>query len=213
MHLRIGTRQEGCRAVWLLLPPVRIGARKPDVSCAGLGSFFPWQGERRALGPEGSWSPLSHGFPSQARCGFGDPARAGPPLQHSAVDHTFFIRPTKPAGRDRVPASYGNLALLNSSRMKYNTTNMADPTKASASHVRCLMVIGIPLLLYDADSPTGGSPKGFPEAVASPPRLRLPKRPSFRPAPGNFKLNLPQFNPIYSITMPDRRHPQFERLA
>ena len=29
--------------------------------------------------------------------------------------------------------------------------------------------------------------------------------------PGNPKLNLPQVNPIYSITMPDRRHPQFEQ--
>ena len=33
----------------------------------------------------------------------------------------------------------------------------------------------------------------------------------FRLEPRNPKLNLPQVNPIYSITMPDRRHPQFEQ--
>jgi hypothetical protein len=32
--------------------------------------------------------------------------------------------------------------------------------------------------------------------------------PSFGLESGNSKLNLPQVNPIYSITMPDRRHPQ-----
>ena len=74
------------------------------------------------------------------------------------------------------------------------------------------MVIRIPLsTAYDADAPTGGSPKRFPKAVASPPRLRVPKTPSFRLGPSNPKLNLPKVNPIYSITMPDPRHLQFEQ--
>jgi hypothetical protein len=33
------------------------------------------------------------------------------------------------------PSTYGNLALLNSTKMKYNTTSMVDPMKASATHV------------------------------------------------------------------------------
>jgi hypothetical protein len=38
-------------------------------------------------------------------------------------------------------STYGNLALLNSTRMKYSTTSMTDPMKASASHIWCLMVL------------------------------------------------------------------------
>ena len=38
-------------------------------------------------------------------------------------------------------STYGNLALLNSTSMKYSTASMAHPPKASASHVSCLIVI------------------------------------------------------------------------
>jgi hypothetical protein len=45
----------------------------------------------------------------------------------------------------------------------------------------------------------------------SPPALARAETPSFRLGPGNPKLNLPQVNPIYPITMPDRRYPHFEQ--
>jgi hypothetical protein len=64
---------------------------------------------------------------------------------------------------------------------------------------------------YDADSPTGGSPKGVSQGGSVIAVLARAETPSFRLEPGNPKVNLPQVNPIYSITMSDRRHPQFER--
>jgi hypothetical protein len=35
----------------------------------------------------------------------------------------------------KVPAAYGNLALLNSSKTKHNASRMANPMKESATHV------------------------------------------------------------------------------
>jgi len=58
---------------------------------------------------------------------------------------------------------------------------------------------------YPADRRRGSLGGSVTAALA-----RAPTR-SFRLEPSNPKLNRPKVNPIYSITMPDRRHPQFEQ--
>jgi|SRR5580698_4943132 hypothetical protein len=63
----------------------------------------------------------------------------------------------------RTTACYGNLALLNSSRMKYNTNTRADPArKASASHVLCLMVKGDTSTSLMQTAISTDTPKGLP---------------------------------------------------
>ena len=59
-------------------------------------------------------------------------------------------------------STYGNLALLNSTRTKYSTNSMADPAMASASHTSCLMVIPDISPAIRCPPPTARSPKGFP---------------------------------------------------
>jgi hypothetical protein len=60
--------------------------------------------------------------------------REGTYKQSAKTSDMLTHRNSRPA-RSSAAAAYGNLALLNSSRMKYSTNTRADPATTSAYHV------------------------------------------------------------------------------